>query len=190
MKYVYLFGSHITEGSAKLSDILGGKGANLAEMSDLNIPVPPGFTISTSVCNLFLKEKKINQKIITKIEKALGIIEKKSNIKVIGGEFFDFIEKSDLLIGSASTTCMESIALGIPVAIIGVKNKILQNPIPSSIPSNLWRICYTVEELKIFIKILVNKEGIEYSHQNDDIKSSYFIEPNRENVEQLFDLKN
>ena len=67
MKYVYLFGSGITEGNATQSKILGGKGANLAEMSNLNIPVPPGFTVSTNVCNLFLKEKKINQTIITKI---------------------------------------------------------------------------------------------------------------------------
>ena len=57
MKYVYLFGSDITEGNATQSHILGGKGANLAEMSNLNIPVPPGFTISTDVCNLFLDER-------------------------------------------------------------------------------------------------------------------------------------
>ena len=60
MKYVYLFGDGITEGSAYQQNILGGKGANLAEMSNLNIPVPPGFTIATHVCNTFLKEKKIN----------------------------------------------------------------------------------------------------------------------------------
>ena len=54
MKFIYLFGSTITEGNANQSHILGGKGANLAEMSNLNIPVPPGFTISTDVCNLFL----------------------------------------------------------------------------------------------------------------------------------------
>ena len=58
MKYVYLFGANITEGDISQSKILGGKGANLAEMANLKIPVPPGFTISTQVCNLFLKEKK------------------------------------------------------------------------------------------------------------------------------------
>ena len=57
MKYVYLFGPEITEGNAQQKEILGGKGANLAEMSNLGIPVPPGFTIATDVCNLFLKEK-------------------------------------------------------------------------------------------------------------------------------------
>ena len=82
MKYVYLFGPNITEGSAKQSDILGGKGANLAEMSNLNIPVPPGFTVATSVCNLFLKKKKLDQAIITKIEKAQKIIENSINKKL------------------------------------------------------------------------------------------------------------
>mgnify|MGYP006098152277 CR=1 FL=1 len=82
MKYVYLFGPNITEGGANQADVLGGKGANLAEMSNLNIPVPPGLTISTDVCNLFLKEKKLNQQIIVKIEKALAIIETKINKKL------------------------------------------------------------------------------------------------------------
>ncbi len=77
MKSVYLFGQGIAQGNAKKINLLGGKGANLAEMSKLDIPVPPGFTISTDVCNLFLKEKKINQKIKTDINKALLRVEKK-----------------------------------------------------------------------------------------------------------------
>ena len=83
MKCVYLFGANITEGSADQQDVLGGKGANLAEMANLNIPVPPGFTIATHVCNAFLKEKKINKKIVTEINEALITIEKKINKKII-----------------------------------------------------------------------------------------------------------
>ena len=49
-KYVYFFGDGKAEGDAKMKDLLGGKGANLAEMTNLGIPVPPGFTISTEVC--------------------------------------------------------------------------------------------------------------------------------------------
>ena len=82
MKCVYLFGANITEGSADQQDVLGGKGANLAEMANLNIPVPPGFTIATHVCNAFLKEKKINKKIVTEINEALITIEKKINKKL------------------------------------------------------------------------------------------------------------
>ncbi|MDC0145418.1 pyruvate, phosphate dikinase [bacterium] len=81
MKYVYLFGAGITEGNANQQDVLGSKGANLAEMANLNIPVPPGFTISTHVCNMVLKEKKINKKIVSSTNKALAMIEKKINKK-------------------------------------------------------------------------------------------------------------
>ncbi len=50
---VYLFGAGRTDGEAGLRDLLGGKGANLAEMASLGLPVPPGFTITTAVCNAF-----------------------------------------------------------------------------------------------------------------------------------------
>ena len=52
-KYVYDFGDGHAEGNAKMKDILGGKGAGLAEMTNLGVPVPPGFTISTEVCTWF-----------------------------------------------------------------------------------------------------------------------------------------
>jgi len=74
-KHVYLFGQGINEGSASQVDILGGKGANLAEMSSLNIPVPPGFTITTPVCNSFLKQKSLEKKIKENIDKSLKIVE-------------------------------------------------------------------------------------------------------------------
>ena len=51
VKYVYSFGNGESEGGASQMDLLGGKGANLAEMSRLGIPVPPGFTITTECCN-------------------------------------------------------------------------------------------------------------------------------------------
>ena len=52
-KYIYAFGGGTAEGNKDMKDTLGGKGANLAEMSAAGIPVPPGFTISTQVCNLY-----------------------------------------------------------------------------------------------------------------------------------------
>ncbi|MCX7975042.1 MAG: pyruvate, phosphate dikinase [Candidatus Aminicenantes bacterium] len=53
-KYVYFFGPGMAEGNKDMKDLLGGKGANLAEMAGIGLPVPPGFTISTEVCSLFL----------------------------------------------------------------------------------------------------------------------------------------
>ena len=52
-KHIYLFGNNHAEGSAEMKNLLGGKGANLAEMTNLGIPVPPGFTIITDVCNYY-----------------------------------------------------------------------------------------------------------------------------------------
>jgi len=58
VKYVYFFGGGKAEGGAAMKNQLGGKGANLAEMTNLGIPVPPGFTISADVCDLFYKNNK------------------------------------------------------------------------------------------------------------------------------------
>ena len=55
MKYVYLFGNGKADGTAEMKNLLGGKGANLAEMNHLGIPVPPGFTITTDVCTHYYK---------------------------------------------------------------------------------------------------------------------------------------
>ncbi len=52
-KWVYSFGHSLCEGDASQKNLLGGKGANLAEMSRIGLPVPPGFTLSTEVCTYF-----------------------------------------------------------------------------------------------------------------------------------------
>ena len=63
-KYVYLF----SEGNAKMREILGGKGANLAEMTGLGLPVPQGFTISTEACTKYYEDgQKINSEIEAEI---------------------------------------------------------------------------------------------------------------------------
>ena len=56
-KHVYFFGSGKADGNRTMKDLLGGKGAGLAEMTNAGLPVPPGFTISTEVCNIYYKEK-------------------------------------------------------------------------------------------------------------------------------------
>ena len=57
-KWVYTFGDGAAEGKAEMKNLLGGKGANLAEMANLGLPVPPGFTISTDVCTYFYANNK------------------------------------------------------------------------------------------------------------------------------------
>ena len=58
IKYVYTFGDKTAEGDAKMKSLLGGKGANLAEMNHIGLPVPPGFTITTEACNSYFKTGK------------------------------------------------------------------------------------------------------------------------------------
>jgi pyruvate,orthophosphate dikinase len=57
-QYVYYFGDGSAEGNARMKDVLGGKGAGLAEMTNIGVPVPPGFTISTAVCTYFYDHDK------------------------------------------------------------------------------------------------------------------------------------
>jgi pyruvate,orthophosphate dikinase len=79
-KLVYFFGGGKAEGNAKMKNLLGGKGANLAEMANISVPVPPGFTITTEVCMHYFQNKKIYpkglkeevQKALVKVEKLMG----------------------------------------------------------------------------------------------------------------------
>ena len=76
-KWVYNFGASVTEGNASMQAILGGKGANLAEMANLNLPVPPGFTITTEVCSWFYNnDQQYPEKLELQVMKSLNKIEK------------------------------------------------------------------------------------------------------------------
>ncbi|WP_454631094.1 pyruvate, phosphate dikinase [Bradyrhizobium cenepequi] len=76
-KWVYTFGDGKAEGKAEMRDLLGGKGANLAEMANLGLPVPPGFTIPTSVCTYFYEhEKTYPKELKAQVEKALDYVGK------------------------------------------------------------------------------------------------------------------
>ncbi|MCI6459403.1 MAG: pyruvate, phosphate dikinase [Clostridiales bacterium] len=82
VKYVYSF----NEGSKEMKSLLGGKGANLAEMTKIGLPVPPGFTITTQACNDYYENNKtIKQEIIDQIEEKLLSLEKDLN-KQLGSE--------------------------------------------------------------------------------------------------------
>ena len=76
-KLILNFNSKDSKKLKSPKNFLGGKGANLSEMGRMGLPVPPGFTISTKVCELFYRnKKKLNQKLISQIKKELKIIEK------------------------------------------------------------------------------------------------------------------
>lgn len=84
-KWVYFFGEGKAEGNGKMKELLGGKGAGLAEMTNLGIPVPPGFTITTEVCTYFYQNNKTYPKDLEEqLKKALLEVE-----KIMGRKFGD-----------------------------------------------------------------------------------------------------
>ena len=76
MKSVYFFGNGKADGSAASKNLLGGKGANLAEMPNLGIPVPPGFTISTDICMHYMESGSYPDKLKSQVEIMLHKVEK------------------------------------------------------------------------------------------------------------------
>ena len=82
-KYVYSFGGGSADGDGKMKEVLGGKGAGLAEMSRAGVPVPPGFTISTEVCTIFFENNKtVPAEVQSQIVKALAKLESQMGQKL------------------------------------------------------------------------------------------------------------
>ena len=76
-KWVYSFGDGEAEGKAEMRNLLGGKGANLAEMANLGLPVPPGFTITTEVCTYYYANgRTYPADLVEEMEQALARVEK------------------------------------------------------------------------------------------------------------------
>src|SRR5471032_1135836 len=76
-RYVYYFGDGKADGAGNMKPLLGGKGANLAEMTRIGLPVPPGFTITTEVCTYFSENKRTYPRgLETQMEAALAKVEK------------------------------------------------------------------------------------------------------------------
>ena len=80
-KYVYLFGKGISEGRADMKELLGGKGANLAEMANLNLPVPAGFTITTECCVDYFRANAIPESLEAEVLAALKKVEENMGMK-------------------------------------------------------------------------------------------------------------
>ncbi len=107
---IYYFGKKRTDGRASGKLLLGGKGANLAEMCHMGIPVPPGFTISTEVCHLYQKHKSFPEELTTDIQNALSLLEEET------GKKFGSRDSLPLLV---------SVRSGSPVSMPGMMDTIL-----------------------------------------------------------------
>jgi pyruvate,orthophosphate dikinase len=109
-KYVYSFGGKTADGDGKMKDLLGGKGANLAEMCKIEIPVPPGFTITTEVCAAYYEQgKKIPEAAIPQIDDALKKVE-----SIFGKKF-----------GDPADPMLVSVRSGAALSMPGMMNTIL-----------------------------------------------------------------
>ncbi len=125
-KYVYFFGPGKAEGKAEMKELLGGKGANLAEMCNLGMPVPAGFTITTDCCTDFFANKaKFPQELIPQVEKALAKVEKTMGMK-FGGD------KNPLLISCRSGARMSMPGMMETVLNIGLCSKTIPAMIEKS----------------------------------------------------------
>ncbi len=106
---VFFFGQGRADGSAAMKDILGGKGAGLAEMTTLGIPVPPGFTIATSVCHSYLESRQFSPRLRSQVEHNLQRLE-----AATGKQF-----------GGAGAPLLVSVRSGAPVSMPGMMETIL-----------------------------------------------------------------
>ena len=75
VKYVYFFGGGKADGNGKMKDVLGGKGAGLAEMTNADLPVPPGFTIQTEACREYMRHNGVSKDVDRQMEEALKRLE-------------------------------------------------------------------------------------------------------------------
>ena len=109
-KLVYKFGMQENEGNSKMKDLLGGKGANLAEICSLGIAVPPGFTITTEVCKAYyLENKNLPKDLTSQVESALKEME-----KFLGRQF-----------GNSSNPLLVSVRSGAKFSMPGMMDTIL-----------------------------------------------------------------
>ena len=109
-KMVYYFGKKKTEGKGKSKNLLGGKGTNLAEMTSIGLPVPPGFTITTEVCDAFYQAgEKLPSGLMDQVNKAVSLLEKE-----LGKKF-----------GDDSNPLLLSVRSGAAVSMPGMMNTIL-----------------------------------------------------------------
>ena len=135
-KYVYFFGHGTAEGNKEMKDILGGKGANLAEMAGIGLPVPPGFTVSTEVCTLFTKT---GQKIPAEIEAEITRNLKKLE-EVSGQTFGD--ETNPLLVSVRSGSKFSMPGMMDTILNLGLNNKTVEGLVRKSGNRRFALDCY------------------------------------------------
>ena len=130
MKTIYTFGNGKAEGRADMRDLLGGKGANLAEMNLIGVPVPPGFTITTDVCKLYVSK---GREAVVELIKD-DVVKSIHHIESLTGNKFDDPDNPQLV----------SVRSGAPISMPGMMDTVLNLGINDAV----WRCCAWHEATK------------------------------------------
>ena len=173
-KYVYLFGTHKSEGDKEMRNLLGGKGANLAEMARLGLPVPAGFTLTTEVCTYYYDhKKKYPRELNGQIDRAIKEVE-----KTMGAKFGD--PKNPLLLSVRSGARASMPGMMETVLNLGLNDEIITGLIKKSGDS---RFCYDV--YRRFVQMYgdvvmgLRPEGVEidpFEHLLEEKKHKHGVE--------------
>ncbi len=134
-KYAYFFGDKKAEGSTKIKDVIGGKGAGLAEMTNIGIPVPAGFTISTEVCTYYYENKKYPDGLDEEVRKNLLKVE-----SVMGKKFGD--NKNPLLLSVRSGARVSMPGMMDTVLNLGLNETTIEGLIEKSDNTRFAYDCY------------------------------------------------
>jgi hypothetical protein len=112
--------------------------------------------------------------------------------ELVQGNFNEILEKSDLLLSAASSTAMETLAKGIPVIVVGNNSGLTHNPIPETITSDIWRLCYSLQEIADAIQFYKSRgpEKVkEHKEVGRRIRKEYFEPVTREGVRRFLGLE-
>ncbi|HPQ80690.1 MAG TPA: pyruvate, phosphate dikinase [bacterium] len=164
-KYVYTFGAGKAEGNSKMKDLLGGKGANLAEMSGLGIPVPAGFTISTEVCtHYYAHDRNYPKDLADQVDAGLRFIEKTMEAKF----------------GDPANPLLLSVRSGARASMPGMMNTVLNLGLTAKTIEGL--IAKTKNErfaydsyrrlIQMYGEVVMEAKGEDFEHAIDELKRS------------------
>lgn len=162
-KYVYFFSKGKSDGNAKMKTLLGGKGANLAEMCTIGLPVPPGFTITTQVCGLYYENnKKYPQGLKEQVAQNLKTLE-----KTTGKEFGN--KKNPLLVSVRSGAAVSMPGMMDTILNLGLNDEVVEGLIAlTKNPRFVWDSYRRF--LQMFGDVAMGVEHSAFEHALEEIK--------------------
>jgi pyruvate,orthophosphate dikinase len=172
-KMIYYFSKTKTEGKGVGKEIMGGKGANLAEMTSIGLPVPPGFTITTEVCDAYYKHgKKLPHGMMDEVRKNIGRLEKELSKKF----------------GDAKSPLLVSVRSGAAVSMPGMMNTILNLGLTDTSTAGLAaatgneRFAYDAYRrlINMFGDVVMEVGHEHYEHAFDAVKYKYGVKQDTE----------